>query len=340
LKDNAVLSAAQAEQAAATDQDNLEKVQRRLRNLTHPDLKYYQDQLKMAQDALATAEENAQITSIGDLDKALQTARDALKTATDIYNDAQSAQARCANCERVFANAAGRMVKLEDAKKDFDKATDAVTVFELRLAQAQRGDTASLKDLRDNLKKAQDNLANVQNPKSTDVALAQADVDLAQAQLSDAQTRMAKLRVGPDPDLLAAAQARLATAQAALAAAQAALANTELRAPIAGAVADVTLKAGEQIGPGQGMVTLASLDQWVVKTDNLTEMEVVQVKQGRPAAVAFDALPGAVLSGTVTSIAQVYQESRGDIIYAVTLKLGPGDARMRWGMTAKVTFAP
>lgn len=340
LNDDAALAAAQLQQRLAQLQDKLDQADRRLRNLTQPDLKFYRDELKKAEDALATARENAQITDIGDLEVALRAARDRLKKATDIYSDAQKSQADCPGCERVFAAAAGGFVKLEDAKKEFDAATDALQVLELRRAQAERGDAQLLKDLQKRLDTARDNLAKAENPDPVDVALAESDVALLQAQIADAERRLPELRAGPDPDQLRLAQAALASAQASLQAAQSALADSELKAPIAGTVARMSLKVGEQALPGQPVVTLADFSQWVVKTNNLTELDVVRVQAGQAAEVVLDALPENALAGTVTEIGQVFVESRGDVTYVVTIALKDADPALRWGMTAQVTLKP
>lgn len=340
LNDNAALAAAQAQQEAAQAADDLEKAERKLKYTATPDIKFYEDELKKAQDALATAQENATITTIGDIENALTAARDRLKRATDTYNDAQKAQDECPGCEFVYAPAAGTFVKLEDARKEFVDATDAVKVWELRLAQAQRGDVQNVADLQKRVDTVAANLRDAKSPKAQDISLAEAEVRLIQARIDDANRRYEKLRNGPDPDQLASAEARLKSAQANLASAQAALENTELRAPIAGAIADLKLKVGEQAAPSVPVATLAEFAQWVVKTNNLTEIEVVKIKEGQAAEVVFDALPDVTLKGTVKSIATVFVESRGDVTYTVTIALDSTDPRARWGMTAQVTLAP
>lgn len=338
LRDNAALLKAQTGRELAQARDDLEKAERRYRNIATPDIKFYEEELKKAQDALTTAQENAQITGIGDLENALQAARDRLKTASDIYSDAQKSQADCEGCEFVFAAAAGGFVKLEDARKAFVDATDAVKVLELKLAQAQRSDARTLSDLQERVDDAKANLADARNPDAQDVALAQSEVDLIKARLADSERRLGNLQAGPDPDQLAAAEARLTTAKANLESAKAALENTELRAPIGGTVSRVDLKVGEQVAPGAPVVTVGDFTQWVVKTNNLTEIEVVRLQEGQAAEVVLDALPEVTLTGKVTQMASVFVESRGDITYTVTVTLDQSDPRARWGMTAQVTF--
>lgn len=340
LTDVAALTKAQTERELAQAQDNLERAERRLKNVTRPDISFYQDELKKAQDALATAQENATITNIGDIENALTTARDRLETASDIVNDAQIEQDKCPGCEFVYAAAAGTFVKLEDTKKNLTDAADAVKVLELRLEQARRGDAQTIKDLQERVDDAQANLNSAKNPDVTDVSAAQAEVNLLKASIEDAKRRLADLQNGPDPDQLAAAQARLNTAQANLEAAKAALANTELRAPISGTVSDVNLKVGEQVAPGLPVIVLAEFSKWVVKTNNLTEIEVVNVQVGQVAEVVLDALPDVTLSGTVEKIATVFIENRGDVTYTITVALTEVDPRARWGMTAQVTVEP
>lgn len=340
LNDNAALALAQAEQERAQLQDALDKAQRRLRNQQSPDIAYYQDQVQKAQDALTTAQENAEITAIGDIEKALQAARDNLEYWTAVYADAKFEQDKCPSCEVVFAASKGIFVKPADAQEQFEDAQDQVRVLELRLEQARRSDNSLLEDLQERLEDAQANLNAARQGDPIEIALAAAEVNLTEARLADAERRAAELTSGPDPDQLAAAEARLATAQAALTAARTALTHIELRAPLNGAVADINLKVGEQVAPGQPVVTLADLDRWVVKTSNLTEIEVVRVQAGQAAEVVLDALPEITWAGRVTAIATVYEESRGDIVYAVTVEMTDSDRRLRWGMTAQVTITP
>lgn len=338
LNDNAGLAAAATEQKIAALQSQIKDADRRLTNLTKPDIKAYEDELKKAQDALASAQENAKITNIGDLEVALRAARDRLKKATDIYTDAQKSLADCPGCERLFSAAAGGFVKMEDAKKEFDAATDALNVLELRQAQAQRVDVQAIKDLQKRVNTATDNLYKAKHPDPIDVGLAQANLDELKAQLADAQRRLPDLQKGPDPDKLKLAQTALETAQANLSAAQSAFADAELKAPIAGTVASFKLKVGEQAAPGQPVVTLADFSRWVVKTNNLTEIDVVRVQTGQAAKLSLDALPEVPLTGKVTEISQVFVESRGDVTYVVTIALDQGEPRLRWGMTAQVTL--
>jgi multidrug resistance efflux pump len=120
--------------------------------------------------------------------------------------------------------------------------------------------------------------------------------------------------------------------------ARAALANAELRAPFSGTITNLDLKVGEFAASGTPAVTIADFSSWVVKTTDLTEIDVVNIKEGQPVTLTLDALPGVTLKGYVLSIAQNYGERQGDIVYKVTVLLTDQNPAIRWGMTAQVNF--
>ncbi len=121
---------------------------------------------------------------------------------------------------------------------------------------------------------------------------------------------------------------------------RAALANAEVRAPFAGTVTNLDLKVGEYVTTGQTVATIADLSSWVVKTTDLTEIDVVHIKEGQPVQVTLDAVPEATLNGHVLSIGQNYSEEQSDIVYEVKILLTDAVPDMRWGMTAVVRFKP
>ena len=119
---------------------------------------------------------------------------------------------------------------------------------------------------------------------------------------------------------------------------RAALANAEVRAPFAGTLTNLDLKVGEFAASGQPVLTIADLSGWVVKTTDLTEIDVVNLKEGQPVDITLDAIPDQTLRGNVLSISNNYTERQGDIVYKVTVLLTDKNPALRWGMTAKVKF--
>jgi multidrug resistance efflux pump len=120
---------------------------------------------------------------------------------------------------------------------------------------------------------------------------------------------------------------------------RATLANAEIRAPFPGTITDLNLKVGEFAASGQPVITIADNSKWVVKTTDLTEIDVVNITEGQTVTVTLDALPDVELPGNVFSISQNFSENQGDVVYEVTVLLTDQDPAMRWGMTAIVKFA-
>jgi HlyD family secretion protein len=98
-------------------------------------------------------------------------------------------------------------------------------------------------------------------------------------------------------------------------------------------------KVGNSINAGEVAVTVADFSAWVVKTTDVTEIDVVKLSEGQPVSITFDAFPNEELQGNIVSIGQTYTENQGDVVYEVTVMLPNSNPSMRWGMTAAVTFA-
>ena len=160
---------------------------------------------------------------------------------------------------------------------------------------------------------------------------AQNDLALKKAELDEAQHTYDRMKGGTDEDQLAVLQARLDAAKAGVAA-------FEVLAPFDGVVAEMNAKQGGSINAGQSAVTIADFSSWLVKTTDLTEIDVVELAEGQPVTVTLDALPEVELKGEILSIGQNYTENQGDIVYEVTILLTDTHPNMRWGMTAAVKF--
>jgi HlyD family secretion protein len=160
----------------------------------------------------------------------------------------------------------------------------------------------------------------------------------AQASEAAANARLAQLTAERDGTAADSFEGAIQQAQAAIDSAKVALAQTELRAPFAGTIAELNLKAGELPPRDQPAVTLADLSGWRIETDDVTEIKVPDIKVGQGVTIRFDALPDAELKGEVEAISAVSQVKSGDVVYPVKIKVLDTDPRLRWGMTAAVTF--
>ena len=86
------------------------------------------------------------------------------------------------------------------------------------------------------------------------------------------------------------------------------------------------------------MVTLADLSHLQVETDDLTELDVVEISIGQKATIVPDAIQEIEIKGEVIAISEIYEEKRGDITYTALILIEDPDPRLRWGMTVAVTF--
>jgi HlyD family secretion protein len=161
---------------------------------------------------------------------------------------------------------------------------------------------------------------------------------VATKELELANIQLAKVKNGPDPDTVALAEARVNNAKTQLNAGKVAISDLELTAPFDGVIVTNDLIVGELAAPGQTSIVLANLSEYKVETTDLTELNVVSVKEGSKVTVTFDAVPGLDVSGKVERVQALGKNVQGDITYKVTVKLDQQDERLRWNMTALVAF--
>lgn len=296
-----------------------------------------------AQAQLDRLHEGARAEEVAAAQAALDAAQAALQKVREGPQPGQliAAEADLANAEATLRQAQAAYDKVAGdpdigrllQSVQLEQATNAYNAAKARLEDLKRGATqADLAAAQAQVRQAQAQLDMVKAlPRASDLAAAQAELRRAQAQLD-------LLLAGPRPEAIAAAEADVSAAQAALADAQAALADTELRAPFAGVIVELVPAVGELVGAGQPLAQLANLSAWQVETDDLNEFAVVRIRQGAPATVQFDALPGLSLPGTVAGIQAIGKTKQGDVTYKVTVVPSELDPRLYWGMSAQVNI--
>jgi multidrug efflux pump subunit AcrA (membrane-fusion protein) len=156
----------------------------------------------------------------------------------------------------------------------------------------------------------------------------------AEAQLALLQAGATKAQVDAAMAQVDQAKAGLEAAKAALAAAQAQLDQATLKAPFAGTIVSLSTEVGEVVTPGAPVLVLVDESKWRMKTNDLSETDVVLVRPGQSATATLDAFGDQTFHGVVTEIASIAETNRGNTTYAVTIDLDPTDAPLRWGMTA------
>jgi multidrug resistance efflux pump len=215
-----------------------------------------------------------------------------------------------------------RQEDLKDAQEEFDKYKDLDE------------DNSKRKTAEDELERAHEDLNQAFRDLEDDIR--ERDEVLAAYQAALAAEAEAKHQYeisldGPNTDQLALAKANLDAAKDALS-------NYVLTAPFNGVVADVNVKAGEQIGPETRVVSIADFSKWFVETTDVTELEVVKISVGQKVSLIPDALPELELTGTVVEISNAYTQQGGDILYTVRIQVDNPDDSLRWGMTVETTF--
>jgi multidrug resistance efflux pump len=224
------------------------------------------------------------------------------------------------------------VIDLKDAKENYDKAVDYLDYLN-RSKKVARTETRVFLIQTWKGYEYQYKTKSVRGPAPQDwIIEAQNDLALKKAKMDDLQRTYDRMKQGADADQLAVLQARLDAAKAGLA-------SLSVVAPFDGIVANMKAKVGNSINAGEIAVTIADTSDWIVKTKDLTEIDVVKLQENQPVTITLDALPDKTLKGTIQSIGQTYSENQADIVYDITVILTDTDPAMRWGMTAAVKFA-
>ena len=215
-----------------------------------------------------------------------------------------------------------RQQDLKDRQEDFDKYKDL------------EKDNEKRKNAKNALDQAQDDLNRAVRELEKETRErdeVRAAYDAALAAEAEAKRQYEISLDGPNADQLALAKANLDAAKDTLS-------NYVITSPFDGVVADVNVKAGEQVGAETRAVSIADFSQWTIETTDITELEVVKLSTGQPVTLVPDALPDLILNGTITEISQAYTQQGGDILYTVRIAVNDADPRLKWGMTVEATF--
>jgi RND family efflux transporter MFP subunit len=287
----------------------------------------------------------------------------AQKTLDDLYQNApvQAAQAQ--------ADLAAARFALEEAQEDHleraysfrprasqavieaaqQRLTAAVQRHQQAIADYQQALNLQLDDpersaTRRELLNAQQEYANawislewdLGSPSQTEIGLADSHLALVRANLAEAQRAWEAVKDGPDRMALDIAQATLDQAQDDLAKAQADLDSLELAAPFAGLILEVTVQAGQIVGPGTALITLLDPQALQVRA-TVVEEDLPLVRPGLPVDLFFDALPESNVSGKLDRIVP-RRDSDTQAIYPVYITLDRIPEHLAAGMTVDASI--
>lgn len=165
------------------------------------------------------------------------------------------------------------------------------------------------------------------------LAQTEAQRESAKAQVAQAQARLDLTKAGSRAEDISIAEAAVAQVETVLTDAKNAREDAILRAPFDGTVGAILLHEGETALPQTPAVRLGDLTEFRVETEDLSEVDVDQVRVGQAAQITVDALDGKTFKGKVWRLAPVASDRRGDKVYVVTLTLDAGaEEGLRWGM--------
>jgi membrane fusion protein (multidrug efflux system) len=140
------------------------------------------------------------------------------------------------------------------------------------------------------------------------MAAAEQSVTQARARLAQAQAQLQAARTRPEQIAMQRSRATAADAQAqrsaaALRQAELNLQYTTIVAPVSGIVGQRSVQPGQNVSPGQQLMTIVPLDSpniWV--TANFKETQLRHMRPGQPAVISVDAY-GRTYRGRVLNIA-------------------------------------
>lgn len=168
------------------------------------------------------------------------------------------------------------------------------------------------------------------HPTEIGQAILDANVAMAEAQVADAEREWARVQNGPDPEDVAAAEARVAAAEASVN-------MSHITAPFGGTITSVDIMPGDQVSPGTIAFGLADLSRLLIDVQ-VSEVDIENVRAGQPVTVTLDAAPDRTYQGQVTEVGLTGVSVQGVVNFEVTVELQDADQVVRPGMTAAVTI--
>ncbi len=257
---------------------------------------------------------------------ALANARRAYNDAKQKYDGVAFRRGSDASIEKTEAD-----LKLaENQVANASRAYDALAGFpddNASKAQAKSALNAAILN-RDRLRATLNYLTG--RPSTQDATELEARFLLAESQLADAQREWDRLKDGPDPDDIAAAEARIAAIEATLA-------LSRINAPFDGTITQAQPMIGDQVTPGTAAYRIDDLSRLLVDV-RVSEIDINSIKPGQQVVLSFDAILNAEYNGLVVEVDPVGTQGAGVVDFAVTVELTNPDGQIRPGMTAAVNI--
>ncbi|MCI0821311.1 MAG: efflux RND transporter periplasmic adaptor subunit, partial [Chloroflexi bacterium] len=241
-----------------------------------------------------------------------------------------------ATCDGVIVPPQGACVRreMDDAWDAYRGAAVALEAAQTSASKSVASAEAALTKAFDGLEDAEEALADLLGgPDALAVSAETLALTIAQGALAEAERQVAAL-LERAPLELQLLEARVESARLTLDLELERLDASTLRAPMAGLTTFINVAVGDTVNRNTPIVEI--VDPTVVELDGVVdEIDVLFVRVGAAAEVTMDALPGAVLSATVSSIATVGINQQGVVSYPIRIRLEvPRNVSLREGLSA------
>lgn len=146
---------------------------------------------------------------------------------------------------------------------------------------------------------------------------------------------LSKLRNGSTPETIAVQRAQLLSALAQADRISALISKNAIVSPISGILTKMDAKVGQNAAPNVDLVSIIS-DQQLELEANLPEVDIGKINIGNPVKVTVDALPGELLTASVSFIEPGETVVDGVVNFKVTMTLSAPDLRLKSGLTVNL----
>ncbi len=161
----------------------------------------------------------------------------------------------------------------------------------------------------------------------------------AYADVVSARANLAKLEAGITEEQRRVLELQLEQSRIAVARAERNLSKARLVSPCDCTAQEVNIVPGTITAPGAPAITLLRLEDIRLRTTNLTERDIADVRIGAPAVVRLRAIP-TPFNGRVRAVLPQATGALGtDALFTVIVELDSADERLLPGMTGQVEIA-
>ena len=237
--------------------------------------------------------------------------------------------------------------RLEAANAELDLLLAGARSEDRRQAQAQLEQAEQALELARKSYERTQRLSENGSATPSDLDRAETEFEQARSRVAAARAQVEKLQSVARPAEVRAARARVAEARAGVERVRRRLADTVVEAPRSGTITTRAREAGEYVGLGTPLFTLADLST-VYLTIYVPEPSLGKVAIGRSAEVYVDGMPERTFEGRVTRIAEEAEftpknvqteDARAQLVFAVEITIDNSEGIFKIGMPADARIA-